>query len=393
MTEIKRAVVEVVCFSTADWDATLWTNKQHLMSRLADRGVGVLYVDSLGLRTPGLGKQDIGRVGHRLWVWRPFARQVRPLIWRDSPLVIPSHGIPAIRWVNTVLLRARLARNGRRLKLEPSPVVWAYNPNAATIVPGSWPIVYHCVDDLASFPGVDTAAFHRAERLVARRATVCLASSRVLLRRLQEMGARDVRYWPNPADVESYVAAAPATPHVGRPRVGFIGALQTHKVDLELIVQVARLLPDFDFSLVGPVGHGMRDREVAAQLEQLPANAKVVRAVGREQLPDLLATFAVGIIPYKVNHYTSGVFPMKLFEYLASGMPVVSTPLPSLIGEVEEVAFADSPAAFAKAIQTAAGTGRASGEPAAAARQRYALGHSWNARADEALALLREVRS
>ena len=214
---------------------------------------------------------------HRLGAWRPYAREVRPSLWRDSPLVIPAQWSDGVRRLNAYLLRARLMRNVRRVRLIQPATVWAYNPHAVEIVPGSWPIVYHCVDDLASFPGVDPASFRRAEYAMARRAHVCVASSTVLARHLQTIGARDVRYWPNPADVETYISATPRVPLSGRAVIGFIGALQSHKVDVGLVAAVARLLPQHDFRLVGPVGHGMHDQAIHKQLAALPENVRVLR--------------------------------------------------------------------------------------------------------------------
>ena len=120
----------VICFSTADWDAPLWTNKQHLMSRLGERGVAVLYLDSLGLRTPGLGRSDVRRMARRLREWRAYAAEAAPGVYRDSPLVVPLHRSAGVRAVNRRLLAHRLSRNERRLGLR-RPVVWAYTPAAA----------------------------------------------------------------------------------------------------------------------------------------------------------------------------------------------------------------------------------------------------------------------
>ena len=82
---------------------------------------------------------------------------------------------------------------------------------------------------------------------------------------------------------------------------------------------------------------------------------------------------------------------MKLFEYLASGMPVVSTALPSLVGAVEEVVFASTPKTFADAIVAGVASSRVSGDGAVVARQQYARRHSWTERVQQALDLLREL--
>lgn len=374
----------VICFSTADWNAPLWTNKQHLMSRLAAQGVPVLYLDSLGLRAPGLGRADLSRMAGRLRAWRPQAISVADGLYRDSPLVIPLHRFAPVRAVNRRLLAARFKRNERRLGFR-TATVWAYAPPAVDAFrPGRHRgLVYHCVDDVAAFPGIDEASFRDGERRLARAADVCLASSRPLVRHLEELGARRVQYWPNPADTAAYrlAAEAPLERTDARPVIGFVGAVQEHKVDVDLIAAIARARPDWRVVLAGPVGLGLR--ESTFDVAGMPPNVELPGLVTRDRLPAFVASFDVGIIPYRQNRYTRGVFPMKVFEYLGAGIPVVSTSLPSLVGEVDHVAFADDAEGFVAAID--AGLADAAG---AAARRDYADGFSWERRAVEALELL-----
>jgi glycosyltransferase involved in cell wall biosynthesis len=377
---------DLVCFSTADWDADLWTNKQHLMSRLSAAGCRVIYVDSPGHRSPGLNGKDLRRIVHRLQVWRPYARPVAPHLWRDSPLLIPFNGRPSAARINQRLLRSRLSRNLRRTGFE-KPVLWAYSPLAVELYDPRRHsgLIYHCVDNVADFPGVDRSAFLEGERRLVRAAEVCLASSRVLEARLREMGAREVRYWPNPADVSAICQVGEGNrPQAStRPRVGFIGAVQSHKVDVELIKYVASKMPHVDFVIAGPIGYGISGHGVDP--EEFPANVSFPGLISRTDIPSFLSQLDVGIIPYLINDYTAGVFPMKVFEYLGAGLPVVATPLPSLVGEVAEVDFAATPEAFLDSLRTAVLDNDCS---ARQRRTKYALSHSWENRVEEALGLL-----
>ena len=380
-------VPPIVCFATADWDAELWTNKQHMMSRLAGRGVKVIYVDSPGHRVPGVTARDIRRLGRRFRAWRPWARSVGGNIWRDSPLIIPNHSHPAARWVNRRLVAARLRRNERRHGLD-GAIVWAYTPVALAGFDSARhrSLIYHCVDDVGAFPGVDSASFAADEARLVREADVCIASSRPLERRLWDLGARRVVYWPNPADSAPFTAARRRrTGPRGRPTAGFVGAVQEHKVDIELLVTCARSLPDVDFVLVGPLGLGLRSSTVGQAA--LPPNVILRGSVDRDQLPDVVASFDVGLIPYRINSYTAGVFPMKVYEYLAAGLPVVSTGLPSLIGEVPEIVIAESAEDFIAAVRRAIDED----DGAAEARIAAARENSWDARVDQALILLGET--
>ncbi len=381
-----KAGTWVVCCSTADWDAPLWTNKQHLMSRLGRRGVPVLYVDSPGLRTPSLSGQDARRIVGRLKAWRPTARECAMNVMRDSPILIPLYQRADVRSWNTHLMRWRLGRNRRHLGIGYA-VLWTYTPTAVHLFDPTWHagLVYHCVDDLAAYPGIDAAAIGADETELIRRADVCLASSRPLYKRLTSMGARRVEYWPNPADTGAYAAARRVAPYAGGKVVGFIGAVQEHKIDIELLVGIADVLSDCQFEIVGPVGLGMRDSTINPR--DFPSNVHFRGVRRKEELPAIVAGFDVAIIPYRLNGYTANVFPMKVFEYLAAGVPVVSTPLPSLVGEVEHVCFASSVEPFADAVRAALMAHDDNGE-AAHQRVTYASGFSWESRADAAVSLL-----
>jgi glycosyltransferase involved in cell wall biosynthesis len=379
----------IICLSTADWDAPLWTNKQHLMQRLGAAGVPVLYVDSLGLRAPSASGQDARRIARRLGAWRPFARPVAPGVMRDSPLVLPFHGNRAAARLNASLLRARVRRNEVRHGLH-HPVLWTYTPSAVDVHSPRrhGALVYHCVDDLAAYPGVDRSAFEANERRLLERADVCVASSRPLAAALRERGADRVLYWPNPADTRAYTAARrpPAGEERDRPVIGFIGAVQEHKVDLDLVRACAELRPEWEWRLVGPVGLGIGSS--AVDPASFPANVAFPGGRHRDDLPAAVAGFDAAIVPYRLNDYTTHVFPMKVFEYLAAGLPVVSTPLPSLVGEVEHVRFAASPDEFVAALDA-----ELAGDSAALRDDRsdYAAGHSWERRTDEALELLGQL--
>jgi glycosyltransferase involved in cell wall biosynthesis len=377
----------IVCEATADWDDPLWTNKQHLMSRLGDNGHRVLYLDSLGLRRPSASSRDIRRIGRRLRRWRPTACEVSPGVWRDSPLVLPLQSSRLARRLNAALLSWRLRRNRRRLGIGKA-VLWTYSPMGYRLYDPCWQmaLVYHCVDNIANDPSMDSTFLTDEERRTVSAATVCIGSSRALVQKLRDLGAADPLYWPNPADTAAFSSTMrrpPATPAV----IGFVGAVQGNKVDFPLLVAVVRALPDVTVCLAGPTATG-GGAPVPSELSSMP-NVALPGVVARESLAALLATFEVGIIPYRINSYTDFIYPMKVFEYLAAGLPVVSTPLPSLVGEVEHVTFAADPTSFVCAIRDAIHASRAEGGDAL--RRSYAARHSWDERLTEAGALLRRL--
>src|SRR4030095_3266923 len=114
------------------------------------------------------------------------------------------------------------------------------------------------------------------------------------------------------------------------------------KLDLDLLEGVARARPDWTIALVGPVGAGDPLTGISA-LGGLPT----VPLLGPRPyvaLPEVLRGADVALVPYAINDLTRSVFPMKVYEYLAAGLPVVTTPLPALNATTGVIVAADAPA-------------------------------------------------
>jgi glycosyltransferase involved in cell wall biosynthesis len=372
---------DIVCIGFADWDTELWTNQHHLMSRLA-RENRVLFVESLGLRQPQLAGRDLARIVRRL------RRGVAPPRAVDglhvlSPLVVPLHRFAAVRALNRRLLPALVRRATRRLGFE-RPLLWAYVPQAEVLLDALDPalVVYHCVDDIAAQPGIDAASFRTAETRFSARADLVLASAPTLARRLRTISG-NVLDAPNVADTAAFARALkpgaidPGLDALPRPRIVFTGAVVATKLDVALIVALARARPAWAFALVGPVGLGDPSTDVSPLAAE--ANVHLLGPRAYAELPDVLRGADAGLIPYARSALTDGIFPMKVYEYLAAGLPVVATELPALAG-VADVATAPDAAGIAALLDTAL----ADDTPARrAARSGAAAGHSWEARLEQ----------
>jgi len=348
---------DIVCVGFADWDTDLWTNQHHLMARLA-RENRVLFVESLGLRQPQLAGRDIARILRRL------RRGMAPPRARDglhvlSPLVVPLHRSRLVRALNARLLPALVRRAARRLGLR-APILWAYVPQAEVLIDALRPslIVYHCVDDIAAHGRIDTASFRAAEERFAARADLVLASAPALAERMRRFSA-NVLDAPNVADTELFAQAlSPGPPApldaqmaaLPAPRIVFTGAIVAVKLDLELLVELARLRPSWSFALVGPIGPGEPHADVSA-LSAEP-NIHLLGPRAYEELPNVLRAADAGLIPYARNALTDSIFPMKVYEYLAAGLAVIATPLPALAG-VEGVRCAADPQGIARLLDEA----------------------------------------
>lgn len=375
---------DVVCVGFNDWDNEVWTNQHHLMSRLAADGSRVLFIESLGLRRPALGSgRDLRRMARRLRRGLAGPRRAAGGVTVLSPLVVPVHSSAPIRALNARVLRATVRLAVRRARLR-APVLWAYVPQAEVLLDALGPevVVYHCVDDIAAQDGVDEASFAAAERRFAARADLVIASSPLLAERMRRISTR-VLYAPNVADTEHFATAlepGPVDPDLSalpEPRIVFVGAIVAKKLDLDLIGALADARPTWTFALVGPVGLGDPDTDVSV-LAASP-NVHLLGPRPQSALPALLRGAAVGLIPYRRSRLTESIFPMKVYEYLAAGLPVVATGVPAL-ADLDDVELVEGLDAALAAIDRALDRDM---PELRRERSEAVRGHSWQARLQE----------
>lgn len=346
---------DVVLLSTADWDNPFWTNKQHVAVELARRGFRVLYVESLGLRQPTLKARDLRRIARRLLRSVRPPRQVRNNLWVWSPLVVPAHGRPWARRLNRLLLRAGIAICARRLKLR-SDILWTYNPLAAEVLRLSSfrLVVYHCVDDVKAAPGMPVQAISNAESALVAHADVVFTTAPKLAE-IHSKRNSHTHYLPNVADFDHFSRARSPTTRIPNdliripePRIGFVGAISRYKLDFHLLRAIAQSHPNWSVVLIGEIGEGDPWTDVSS-LSDLP-NLYFLGPRPYSELPAYLKGLDVGILPSAMNEYTASMFPMKFFEYLAAGLPVVSVNLPALRDHADVATLANTPEAFIDAI-------------------------------------------
>lgn len=326
---------DVVLLSTADWDNPFWTNKQHVAVELARRGHRVLYIDSLGLRRPSASAQDFRRIVNRLKKAARPPQPVRERIWVWSPFVIPFQRYAWVRGLNRRLLDWGLRFWMWRLHLKPE-LFWTYNPMTTRLFRDEQFAcrVYHCVDEIKAQPGMPSEEIERAELELTGHADVCFVTAEHLLETRRAINP-NTHYFPNVADFGHFAQAREASTVVpddlaalpGK-KIGFIGAISGYKVDFALLRKMAERHPDWSIVMIGKVGEGDPWTDVSS-LQNLP-NIHFVGPRAYETLPAYLKGFDVAVLPSMLNEYTRGMFPMKFFEYLAAGRPVVATDLHAL---------------------------------------------------------------
>jgi glycosyltransferase involved in cell wall biosynthesis len=374
-------------YGSALWFTESRVNSHHLTERLA-RERPVLYVESVGARTPRV--HEWRRIGPRLLrSFRPLRRVGRQL-WIYSPLPLPAYGRGAelnSRWVGRQV-RALLAL--RRWSVD---ACWAFHPMGlgTAIAVELRGLIYYCVDDYAANPGVDAAAIRRMETVLAGLAGLTITTAEPLAARLRGI-ARRVEVLPNVADTELFERDLSGVHHpvldaldaLPRPRLGYLGNLAGYKVDIELVEGIARLRPDWTLALVGPTNRG--DVRATVDERSSPPNVHWLGEVPHHRAPAVIDRVDVALLPSAKHKVMEASFPLKFFEYLLRGKPVVARPVPALEPYSEWLDLADD----AEGFVAAAGRRLEEKDLERPERRRaFAAGFGWTTR----MAQLRRLRA
>jgi glycosyltransferase involved in cell wall biosynthesis len=391
----------IICISGIEWEFN-WQNSQEMCSRLAAAGNRVLFVENMGIRSPGL--KDAGRVWKRLLNWSQSlrtrgVRQVGENLYVCSPLVLPPFGPP--RGVNARVLLPRVVRAARRIGMDDA-LILTYLPTDTALdlvrqlrTPRSV-VVYYRIDNLAALtPHAD--ALRRSERELIGTCDLVLANSAELARLPSEISDH-VHVFPPSVNLEAFApegaGGANGDAHLDRevlesvervrrlshPLIGYVGAITNH-INGEMVGESVRRRPEWSWVFVGPGEAPLKG------LGELP-NVHFIGQQPHRSLANFIREFDVCIIPYRLNSYTATVVPTKLNEYLAVGKPVVSTNLPA-VRHFEELHGVltisdEAPENFLRAVESALAQ---SGEQAAERRRAAAAHGDWDKRLEEVSAL------
>lgn len=377
-------VKSVIVFAGALYDAPLWTNRQQIATRLAERGWKVLYVEPRLF----LLRQFFGHFGGTGGRWRWLLRQIVPQrvgpnlrVHAQVNLIPGSRRVPFVGWLNHVLNAWHVRLHAWELGMK-NPVILVYDTEAAAFLDDfpRAPVVYDCVDDHKAQAGVDRHAtlVEQEEASLASRADAIAVTTKPLFHRFSKIH-RNVHLAPNAADITVFLHAPTDEPPdiaaIPHPRIGTVGALDIYKLDIPMLTEIARQHAAWQFVFVGPVdyaGVGARDLQV---LQTLP-NAHFLGVQSRARVPAYVHGFDIAIVPYRESAYNRSSFPLKFWEFMASGKPVVASGLPSLGPYISLIKLATSREEFEAGIAYALERGTEGRE----ARIAEAKRHDWSGR-------------
>jgi teichuronic acid biosynthesis glycosyltransferase TuaH len=277
----------IICLPTVDWQF-LFHRPQQLMLHLARSGHPVHYRNVWQI--PGQAPQE---VVPNLWVYQDFDKMPK--------------------------------------QLTNEAIYFAYFPAYATWIeenPHNF-LIYDCLDD--------DPAFAEHENLMLSRADFVVCVSRKLIQK-QQGKHQHLLYLPCGVDVDHYATVNPVIAReMNRLRagaeavIGFSGAFFNGWVDMELVYFVARSRPKWRIIIVGD-SYGW-------DFSGAPSNIKYLGCKSYQDLPSYIRNFDIGWIPFLKNQFSNGADPIKLYEYIAAGLPVVSRELPFTEGLAAPIVF------------------------------------------------------
>src|SRR4030042_4139516 len=325
---------DIICISDLSWDAH-WGTEQQFMSRLCQSN-RVLYVNQpITWLTPvkGLFSKRAKTSKERSNVENPERRQDRLYIASLPPL-LPFRYSRLANVLNTGQYVRQLKRWAKELDLR-SPILWIFEPSAYNVpnfVDHSL-VIYHCLD---CWTGHDD--WWNSDKNIARCEKHLVLQSDLVLTVSESLRSEKVRlnanthFVPNGADYAHFSKALlPDTQipkymqEINHPIIGFIGMIGT-RFDAATLQNIAKAKPNWSFVLVG---EAIEKEKSCALLMQMP-NVHLLGMQPIEKLPSYLKAMDVCLIPYRKNSFTDHCFPLKLFEYLSAGKPIVASSIPSL---------------------------------------------------------------
>ncbi|MEI8233440.1 MAG: glycosyltransferase [Verrucomicrobiota bacterium] len=385
---------DILFVAMEDWDE-VWRRNQPIAAEFARR------VPSRKVLYEGL-PIDVSHGLRRLSLrplWRALRSSLGPVsprgfsnIYLFNPVKWLPSSLPLGQRFNRWVERRQLRRLSRRLGLR-RPILWL-NPHYALHLVGRMDeslVVYDIGDDWSQ---IKQAAWVQRQTLaedaeLCRRADVLIVVSE-RLRQLKSPFAPNLHVIPNGVYLERYrgiadgaLAPHPATAAWRHPVLAYTGTIHEERVDLPLVEQIADAFPQATVALIGP---SLLDARAERRLKAHP-NLLLTGPFPFEEMPGIMRAFDVCIVPHVVSAFTESLCPLKLYEYLASGLPIAATPVPGFRDFPQWVRLGRNAREMIAAIRDALGEPRSQRRDRASA----ARSHTWDARMDAIEAALEEA--
>jgi glycosyltransferase involved in cell wall biosynthesis len=333
---------DILCFSH-DWTGDP-LSKTHLM-RVLSRDNRILWINAIANRMPTTSSKDLSRIYKKLKSFTEPIKEVEPNIYVLNPLAIPAYGSSMVVSFNQKFLVSQV--KGAMKKLGMSNVInMVFNPAAGMIAGklGETQQIYYCVDEYTAFTGV-TDGLRVIEEELFRKSDFVVVSAEKLLTDKKRFNENTflIRHGTDWKHFRTALEESTRIPdelaNLPKPIIGFHGLLADW-VDFELIKKTAAHFKQGSVVLIGKITVDAEKK--IKMLDNIPN----IHFLGRKpyaELPAYCKGFDVSLNPFEISELTLAANPLKVREYLAAGLQVVSTDIPEvrilkdcLVGENHE---------------------------------------------------------
>ncbi len=378
---------KIICFAGADFDLPYLTNRQQIMKRVAQKHF-VLYIEPRILIWRNLSKFFKS--------WKKFfgvEKRTENFFLHSQFNFLPwSREISLIDKFNYFINLWLIKKVLRQMNFY-KPILWIYDTEAASYLGKLREdfILYDCVDEHKFQKGVDRnpRRTEKEEKQVLSRANAVAVTSQNLYRTKSPFN-KNTHLVPNVGDYESFrkdkLAKLPL-PHdlkdIPYPILGSVGAIDAYKYDLNLVYEVASNNPSWQFVFIGPIA--LADKKTDISNLQKLSNVHFLGPKSHQEVPAYVKAFDICLIPYVKNPYNKYSFPLKFWEFMATGKPLIVSGLPELEKFSHLVEIVDDAASFTQAVR-----GILKGEEKEKISKRIALAkeNTWEKRVEQLLKLL-----
>lgn len=320
---------DILCFSH-DWTGDP-LSKTHLM-RVLSKENRILWINAIANRMPTSSTKDIKRIISKLKRFTEPVKEVEPNIFVLNPLAVPAYGTHAVRRFNRSFLISQVKKAMRKLRFE-KPINMVFNPAAGLLAGklGEDQLIYYCVDDYTEFTGA-SKGLKEIEEALFKQSDLVIVSAEKLFEDKRKFNENTfiIRHGTDWRHFRTALEKSTKIPDeikdLPRPVIGFHGLLADW-VDYELIEKTASYFKDGSVVLIGKIAVDA-ERKV-----KILDDVKNVHFLGRkpyERLPAYCKGFDVSLNPFAINELTLAANPLKVREYLAAGLKVVSTDIPEV---------------------------------------------------------------
>jgi glycosyltransferase involved in cell wall biosynthesis len=323
---------------------------QHIFKIIAKKHQ-IIWVNTIGTREPTLSIYDfqkaITKIRKMLFPDKQHSTLDNDNIIVIQPLMLPFFSLPGIKSINKFSVIRAVKKTMKNIgMINPINVITA--PNAHEYIGHLNEIftVYYSVDDFSEWPGLNKNKVQAMEMSLIKKSDVFIASSTLLIKRIENFG-KEAHLLTHGVELSLFtkpvLSEHKLLKNIPHPRIGYFG-LFDGRSDINLLLDISSRLPSISIIITG---------EIETDIHELQnkTNIYFTGKIPYSEIPQMAHGWDICILPYKINRLTDAMQPLKIKEYLATGKPIISTPLNELKVFSNYIYLADTTEKWIQAIE------------------------------------------